>query len=74
MVNLCHFKPPQMCFMKILLQCDMWVYIISILLQNRRSKTTPKEVDANDAETVLVDSLTEGSDLLMQHTLFSLVF
>ncbi|EOY09219.1 ARM repeat superfamily protein, putative isoform 3 [Theobroma cacao] len=34
---------------------------LNTVIENRRSKTTPKEVDANDAETVLVDSLTEGS-------------
>ena len=54
--------------------CDMWLYIISILLQNRRSKSTSKEADVNDTDKVLVDSLTEGSDLLMLLTLVSLVF
>ncbi|WRX24026.1 Ribosomal RNA-processing protein 12-like [Theobroma cacao] len=34
---------------------------LNTVIENRRRKTTPKEVDANDAETVLVDSLTEGS-------------
>ncbi|XWS43128.1 hypothetical protein CRYUN_Cryun16bG0075700 [Craigia yunnanensis] len=34
---------------------------LNTVIENRRSKTTSKEADFNDADKVLVDSLTEGS-------------